>query len=183
MEKDKFLRKTEGKLPEAEIVFLDEIFKSNEPTLNILLPLINEKIFYNDGKPVPVPLVTLFAASNELPEDESLGALYDRLLFRHWVDYVSDQGNRYKMYESYVDKRNGVNIKPFTTISMEELFALQNAAKEVTFSPGVSETSQTLFRHFQSMALSFLTEDRTSVLKSCRVMLYLLAELLPLQRT
>lgn len=69
MEQDRFLRVTNGKLPEAHIVFLDEIFKCNEPTLNIMLPLINEKKFYNDGVAVPVPLISMFAASNELPED------------------------------------------------------------------------------------------------------------------
>lgn len=65
MENDKFLRVTKNKLPESEIAFLDEIFKCNEPTLNILLPLINEKLFFNDGTPSDVPLITLFAASNE----------------------------------------------------------------------------------------------------------------------
>ncbi|MFA5523756.1 MAG: AAA family ATPase [Tissierellales bacterium] len=39
MENDKFMRVTKGKLPEAEIAFLDEVFKCNEPTLNILLPI------------------------------------------------------------------------------------------------------------------------------------------------
>ncbi len=50
MEQDKFLRKTNGKLPEAHIAFIDEIWKSNEPTLNILLPLLNEKYFIMMGK-------------------------------------------------------------------------------------------------------------------------------------
>ncbi len=59
MENDKFLRVTKNKLPESEIAFLDEIFKCNEPTLNILLPLINEKLFFNDGTPSDVPLITL----------------------------------------------------------------------------------------------------------------------------
>lgn len=125
MERDKFLRKTEGKLPEAHIAFIDEIWKCNEPTLNIMLPIINEKIFFNDGKPVPVPLISLFAASNELPEDESLDALYDRLLFRHWVDYIADAANKQKMYENSLDKRSGAFIKSHTTITLEEIKALQ----------------------------------------------------------
>lgn len=133
MEQDRFLRVTNGKLPEAHIVFLDEIFKCNEPTLNIMLPLINEKKFYNDGVAVPVPLISMFAASNELPEDESLDALYDRLVFRMWVDYISDQSNKQKMFEGYLANRNGASsLNARTTITLDEIQALQEKAKEVS---------------------------------------------------
>ena len=70
MENDKFMRITTGKLPEAHIAFMDEVFKSNAPTLNALLTIMNEHIFYNDGKPVDVPLISMFGASNEPPEDK-----------------------------------------------------------------------------------------------------------------
>ena len=43
-----------GKLPEAHIAFLDEIFKSNSAILNILLTIINERKFYQDGRAVPL---------------------------------------------------------------------------------------------------------------------------------
>lgn len=137
MEQDMFLRITTGKLPEANIVYLDEIFKCNEPTLNMLLPLINEKIFYNNGVPIPVPLISLFAASNETPDDESLNALYDRLLFRMWVDYINDSGNRIKMYDNYLSKRNGKISISFTQVSLSELQALQDFSKQVTITKSV----------------------------------------------
>lgn len=72
MENDKFMRITTGKLPEAHIAFIDECFKANAPVLNILLPIMNEKIFYNDGKPNNIPLMTMIGASNEGPEDKSI---------------------------------------------------------------------------------------------------------------
>ena len=122
MEKDKFLRVTTNKLPEAEIVFLDEIFKCNEPTLNILLPIINEKLFYNDGEAIDVPLVTLFAASNEFPEEEALLALYDRMIFRMYVDYISDVQNKLKMFKSFLNKDKE---KTVTTVSLIELKKLR----------------------------------------------------------
>lgn len=124
MEKDKFLRVTTNKLPEAEIVFLDEIFKCNEPTLNVLLPIINEKIFYNDGQPINVPLVTMFAASNEFPEEDSLIALYDRMIFRMYVDYIGDVQNKLKMFRSFLNRDKNVS---FTTITLEELKILRGA--------------------------------------------------------
>ncbi|MDS1004611.1 AAA family ATPase [Clostridium sporogenes] len=126
MEQDKFLRKTNGKLPEAHIAFIDEIWKSNEPTLNILLPLLNEKIFYNDGKAIKVPLVSMFCASNEIPDDESLNALYDRIIFRDYLGYVKDTDNKLKMFKNYINMRKNKNeIKVNTKIKLEEIYALQ----------------------------------------------------------
>src|SRR5204862_5487699 len=64
----RYVRLTQGKLPTARIAFLDEIFKSNSAILNILLTIINEKKFYQDGVLTPVPLRMLYAASSEILE-------------------------------------------------------------------------------------------------------------------
>jgi MoxR-like ATPase len=85
---DRFVRITAGKLPEAEFAFVDEIFKSSSAVLNALLSIINERVFHNDGAPVRCPLVSLFAASNELPEGKELEALFDRFLLRFDVGYL-----------------------------------------------------------------------------------------------
>ena len=47
----RYIRRKQGKLPTAQLAFLDEIFKSNSAILNILLTIINEKKFYQDGGP------------------------------------------------------------------------------------------------------------------------------------
>ncbi|HTM19461.1 MAG TPA: AAA family ATPase [Kofleriaceae bacterium] len=78
----RYTRRTENTLPEAEIVFLDEIFKSNSAILNSLLHIINERKFSNGPQVVGVPLISMYAASNEVPNDESLGAMFDRFLLR-----------------------------------------------------------------------------------------------------
>lgn len=85
---DRYRRVTTGKLPEAETVFLDEIFKGGSAILNTLLAAINERVFHNDGQVQKLPLRMVIGASNELPEGPELGALYDRFLLRYWVGYL-----------------------------------------------------------------------------------------------
>jgi MoxR-like ATPase len=110
----KYIRRKDGKLPTATLVFLDEIFKSNSAILNILLTIINEKKFYQEGKPEPVPLRVLFAATNEIPEQGELAALKDRFVLKVLSRSVQDdyfqelidaglQGEAYK----------GLNQKPW----------------------------------------------------------------------
>ena len=82
IDKQVYRRETAGYLPESHIVFLDEIFKASSAILNTLLTLLNERLFYNAGRAVAVPLVMVFAASNESPSDENLAALYDRFPIR-----------------------------------------------------------------------------------------------------
>jgi MoxR-like ATPase len=99
-----YWRRTEGKLPEACVAFLDEIFKSNSAILNTLLTIINERKYYQDGKPVPVNLVMLFAATNEIPEFSELAALRDRFALKTKSDPVAEHS-----FDQLIDKglRNG----------------------------------------------------------------------------
>ncbi len=78
----RYIRREQGKLPTAKLAFLDEIFKSNSAILNILLTVINERKFYQDGMPQPVNLQILFAATNEVPEHGELAALKDRFALK-----------------------------------------------------------------------------------------------------
>lgn len=78
----RYVRRSENMLPQAEIVFLDEIFKSNSAILNSLLTIINERKFTSGPKVLDVPLISMFAASNEAPNDENLSAMFDRFLLR-----------------------------------------------------------------------------------------------------
>lgn len=77
-----YRRNTAGMLPEAEIVFLDEVFKSNSAILNALLTLLNERKYTSGGQILRCPLISVFAASNEVPGDETLNAIFDRFLLR-----------------------------------------------------------------------------------------------------
>src|SRR5262249_44132148 len=87
----RYVRREQGKLPTARLAFLDEIFKSNSAILNILLTIINEKKFYQDGVPQPVRLRVLFAATNEVPEQTELAALKDRFCLKAESRSVQDR--------------------------------------------------------------------------------------------
>lgn len=90
LEDDRYERLTEGYLPSAEVAFLDEVFKANSAILNTLLGLLHERSFDNGSQRVAVPLVCLVGASNEVPQDDSLHAFYDRFLLRVPVQPVDD---------------------------------------------------------------------------------------------
>ncbi len=110
----RYVRREQGKLPTARLGFLDEIFKSNSAILNILLTIINERKFYQDGVPQPVRLRVLFAATNEVPEQAELAALKDRFCLKaesrsvqeqHFTELI-DAGIQGEVYK-------GLNQKPW----------------------------------------------------------------------
>src|ERR671922_1231568 len=125
LEQDDYRRVTSYKLPEAHIAFLDEIFKANSSILNALLTLINERLFHNGKEIVRVPLLTLFGASNELPEEEELTALYDRFLVRFVVKYITEDFRFLRMLESQAQTER-------TELSFAELTDMQKQVQDVS---------------------------------------------------
>ncbi|WOV86294.1 AAA family ATPase [Sporosarcina oncorhynchi] len=127
-----YKRNTETKMPEAHLVFLDEIFKANSAILNSLLTIINERLFYNGGTPTKVPLISVIGASNEYPEEgEGLEALFDRFLFRYEVDYIENENNFLSML------KNEGTISSQLSLKIDELTELQALADNVIVSDEV----------------------------------------------
>lgn len=135
LEQGVYKRNTATKMPEANLVFLDEIFKANSAILNSLLTLINERLFYNNGTPVKVPLMSVIGASNEYPDEgEGLEALFDRFLIRFELDYIADETNFVSMM-----KGTGQN-QVMPSMTMDELVQLQFFTDMVTVPDEVYET-------------------------------------------
>jgi MoxR-like ATPase len=89
----KALRNTQGKMPVAEVAFLDEVFRGGSHILNTLLTIINEKRYDSGEGLKPVPLLAVVGAANNPPDKEEMQAFFDRFPVRCWVDPVLDRPN------------------------------------------------------------------------------------------
>ena len=146
LEQDDYRRVTSRKLPEAHIAFLDEIFKANSSILNAILTLINERLFHNGKEVGPVPLLTLFGASNELPEDDELMALYDRFLLRFVVNYIAEDFRFLRMLEASVPAER-------TTMSLSDLGEIQSQVRLVAIPAFVYRTITDIRRELKKKNL------------------------------
>ena len=82
---------TEGMLPEASLVFLDELLNANSAILNSLLLALNERLFRRGKESRRMKALMFVSASNRLPEDDALKALFDRFLLRVRSDNVAPE--------------------------------------------------------------------------------------------
>jgi len=154
LEEDKFIRITKGKLPDANVVFLDEIFKCNPGVLNSLLTVLNEGVFFNDGEPVPLDLLTTVGASNEIPEDEdNLQALYDRFVLKYKVMPVRETANFLRMLA------NSEQFVSSVSLTFDEIRAIHQKVDGIEFTGVAQETYRDLRAAFQKKGI--IVTDRT----------------------
>src|SRR5258707_738028 len=70
-------------------------------------------------------LITMFGASNELPDEDELTALFDRFMLRFMADYIAEE-------HSFLRMLTGGAERSRTTITFAELGELQKRAAAVT---------------------------------------------------
>lgn len=91
-ESDSYERLTRHYLPEADVVFLDEIWKASPPIQNALLTALNERVYRNGEREMRLPLKLVIAASNEVPEAHAeQSAFWDRFLIRILLRPISEE--------------------------------------------------------------------------------------------
>ncbi len=124
---------TEGMLPEAELIFLDELLNANSAILNSLLMVLNERVFRRGRETKSLPALMIVGASNQLPEDEALQALFDRFLVRVRCDNVDPQSlNRVLEAGWALEQREKTET---VGLAASEIRSLQQATNEVDLTP------------------------------------------------
>lgn len=127
---------TDRSAQKAVIQFWDEIFKSSAAIRNTLLTILNERYYDHGDEFYTVPLITVFAASNELPDDsEESGAFFDRFLVRRFVGYIKDPSEFVKMMRgsrSYIREQDAV-------MTHTDLLEAHAEAMQVTIPTAVEE--------------------------------------------
>jgi MoxR-like ATPase len=141
---------TEGMLPEASLVFLDELLNANSAILNSLLMVLNERVFRRGRETRRLPLLMVVGASNRLPEDDALTALFDRFLLRVRCDNVPDKQMADVLAAGWrLDQRQenrGQGEMP-STLSVAEIEAVQALVGQVELAavrPAYIETTTRL---------------------------------------
>jgi len=126
-ENDVYAINPAGKMPEAQVAFLDEIFKCNSATLNALLTILNEGEFDNGKGRVSVPLELCIGASNEMPEEDcGLEPLWDRFVLRYWSEDI-------KREDSFLSLLTGEGIGKVdeAIVSREDIATLRDLRDRV----------------------------------------------------
>lgn len=151
LKNDQFKRVVTNMLPDAELAFLDEVFKGSSAILNTLLTIMNEREFDNGTDRIPVPLISLFAASNEMPQGEDLNAMWDRLVLRVMVDYTTESG-----FARLIRKAAAPVIN--TTLTKPELLAIQDTVRQVSIPSSTYGAIETLRKDLQTKGI--IVSDR-----------------------
>lgn len=100
LKEDRHERVTANKLPEADLAYLDEVFKA-QGVLNCLLSILNERVFFNGPQPQKIPLYSVIGSSNEIPEsDDGLDAVYDRFHLKYSVPHIKEASNFISMLKT-----------------------------------------------------------------------------------
>lgn len=126
---------TAGMLPEAEFAFLDELFNANSAILNNLLTVLNERLYRRGREVLRLPLLSLFSASNHLPEDDALAALFDRFLLRCRVEPLPREQMPDLLDAGWLLERNTGSSRGENAIRSDDLRALTRQVLSVDLNP------------------------------------------------
>ena len=137
---------TDGKIPDSNIIFLDELFKANDGILNSLLAALNERVYTNEGQSVPIPVISYFSASNEIPDFKDstqaiLKPLYDRFDLKLVTSYVEEKQSRMKILKQ---KQSNVSDKVTASMTLNELEDMQRAAAGIKVDDTINDLMDTV---------------------------------------
>ncbi len=141
---DKYERIITNYLPDANIVFLDEIWKAGPSIQNALLTIINEKVYRNGMQEIKTDIRGVIAASNELPErGQGLEALWDRFLVRTEVGNIASIDNLKRMLVMPEDPYKD-NVEIHLKISESEYYEWSDDIDKIAFPDNILSIIQAI---------------------------------------
>ena len=176
-EEDRYTRIRKGTILEADVAFLDEIFKCNSATLNSLLNAMNEHVYREEGETRRIPLRMVIGASNEMPEGPELNAMYDRFAFKHEVRSL-EQDQRIELQKIL---SNGKCARPMASkdaikneidlfwenspkvVSPEVMDLYWKISHELKFTHGIEVSERKDIQIFYAMRLNACLNEREEV--------------------
>lgn len=157
LRQDRYERVTTGKLPEAHMAFIDEVFKANATILNSMLTILNERVFHNNGGTMPANLWSCGFASNELPglDRDDLRAFRDRIAVTKIVQDVRSDDSFKTILKGQMARERGQSLTPsLTTLTVADIEAAQAEVADIIVPEDVLDELTRLRRSCQEANLA-----------------------------
>lgn len=155
---------------EADFALLDEIFNASSAILNTMLTILNERVIYDGGQIIPVKTWTVFGATNRIPDEEELQALYDRFPLRVYTKYAEPDETEQLIKAGLRLRRDFDKLSPLMT--MDEMKKLHDYIQNYVF-----ENTDTAVKHISPILASYLDHVVISNRTRVKVPLYVVAYL------
>ena len=155
---------------EADFALLDEIFNASSAILNTMLTILNERVIYDGGQIIPVKTWTVFGATNRIPDEEELQALYDRFPLRVYTKYAEPDETEQLIKAGLRLRRDFDKLSPLMT--MDEVKKLHDYIQNYVF-----ENTDTAIKHISPILASYLDHVVISNRTRVKVPLYVVAYL------
>ena len=147
-----YSRVTKNKLPEAEIAYLDEVYKANSRLLNATLGILQERKFNNNGSEMDCPLLFCVGSSNELPDDDAhLQAFRDRFVLRFNPGYITHPEGFISMLELEASSNS-------FTVSVDELKVAQVEVSALRMAQETKDSMSVLWERIREAGI--IVSDR-----------------------
>lgn len=164
-----FTRNIDRALPQARVAFLDEVFKANSAILNALLSILNERFFFNGLEQITVPLISVYGATNEVPEGDDLAALYDRFLLRVRTDNVDERQFRELLAAGWKMERERIKLGRNEALvpildSLDQLQIAYDALEQIDLVP-IFDDYRELVRQIRAEGISLSDRRAVKLLK------------------
>lgn len=155
---------------EADFALLDEIFNASSAILNTMLTILNERVIYDGGNIIPVKTWTVFGATNRIPDEEELQALYDRFPLRVFTKYAQPDETEQLVKTGLKLKKDFEKLTPI--MSMDEVKKLNDYIQSYVY-----ENMDTVVKHISPIVASYLDHVVISNRTRVKVPLYVVSYL------